>query len=158
MLGLRLLRSTFVGSRAIRVELRHTVFVETLIEASVAAGSKDDGLTMAQELLDEALLNDGRCCVPEMLRLRGELALYRGVPAPADLAAEKDFAEALDIAGRQGAHMWRLRAATSLARLLQRRGERSEARNLLLPIHERFTEGFATADLRAARALINHLQ
>jgi predicted ATPase len=65
--------------------------------------------------------------------------------------------QALTIARRQQAKSWELRAATSLARLWQQQGKRAEARELLAPIYDWFTEGFDTADLQEARALLQAL-
>ena len=69
-------------------------------------------------------------------------------------AGEACFVEALAVARRQEARSFELRAATSLARLWQRTGRRIEARDLLAPIHDWFTEGFDTPDLRDARVLV----
>jgi predicted ATPase len=71
--------------------------------------------------------------------------------------AETCFQHALDIARRQQTKSWELRAATSLARLWQQQGKRDEARELLAPIYGWFTEGFETADLQEARALLEEL-
>jgi hypothetical protein len=77
--------------------------------------------------------------------------------AGAAAAAEHHFRQALDWARRQGASSWELRAATSLARLLRDRDRIGEARDLLAPIYERFTEGFGTADLQAGKKLLDEL-
>jgi predicted ATPase len=71
--------------------------------------------------------------------------------------AENHFNQALDWARRQGALSWELRAATSLAGLLRDQGRIGEARDLLAPIYERFTEGFGTADLQAGKKLLDEL-
>ena len=71
--------------------------------------------------------------------------------------AEDHFRQALDWARRQGALSWELRAAKSLARLLCDRGRSADARGLLQPVYDRFTEGFDTADLKAAKALLDVL-
>ena len=73
-------------------------------------------------------------------------------------AAEDHFRQALDWAHRQGALSWELRAATSLARLLSYQGRSADAAPLLQPVYDRFTEGFATADLKAAKTLLNVLR
>jgi predicted ATPase len=88
---------------------------------------------------------------------KGELLLLQGMPGAA-AAAEGYFRQALDWAGRQGALSWELRAATSLARLLSNQGRRADAAALLQPVYDQFTEGFATADLRAAMALLDDLR
>jgi len=73
-------------------------------------------------------------------------------------AAEDCFLRALDVARRQGALAWELRAATSLARLWGDRGRSKEARELLARVYNRFTEGFETADLKTAKGLVDDLQ
>jgi predicted ATPase len=95
-------------------------------------------------------------CAPEILRAQGENALARGMPQ-AGSAAESKFLQSLDLARLQGALSWALRAASSLARLWHGQGRGSEAHRVLAEVHGRFTEGFATADLRAARSLLDEL-
>ena len=90
------------------------------------------------------------------MRLNGELFLLQS-SSPVSQTAEDLFRQALDGARRQEVLSWELRAATSLARLLRDRGRIGEARDLLAPIYERFTEGFGTADLREAKWLIDAL-
>jgi class 3 adenylate cyclase/predicted ATPase len=89
---------------------------------------------------------------PECLRLHGELELFGAVPNHS--VAERLFREALSIAGSQGARSWELRAAMSLARLLQGRDQRKEALALLVPVLESFKEGLDTTDCVEARTLI----
>jgi predicted ATPase len=72
--------------------------------------------------------------------------------------AEACFQQALDIARRQEAKSWELRAATSLARLWQSQGKRQDAYDLLAPVYEWFTEGFDTADLIEAKVLLDELR
>jgi predicted ATPase len=73
-------------------------------------------------------------------------------------AAEDHFRQALGWARRQGALSWELRAATSLARMWRNQDRSEEARELLAAVYDRFTEGFETADLTAAKALLDNLQ
>ena len=91
-----------------------------------------------------------------MLRIKGELFLLQSAPGAA-AAAEGHFRQALDWARRQGALSWELRTAISLARLLSDQGRSADATALLEPVYDRFTEGFATADLKAAKALLDDL-
>ena len=93
---------------------------------------------------------------PELLRLKGELLLLQRTSAVAE-TAENLFRPALDAARRQEALSWELRAATSLARLLHTQGRSAEGLAILQPVYDRFTEGFDTADLRSARALLGAL-
>jgi predicted ATPase len=90
-----------------------------------------------------------------MYRLQGEFLLCHAIPDAAQ--SEACFQQALAIARRQQAKSWELRAATSLSRLWQRQGKRDEARELLAPIYGWFTEGFDTADLQEAKALLEEL-
>jgi predicted ATPase len=73
-------------------------------------------------------------------------------------AAEDHFRQALGWARRQGALSWELRVVTSLARMWRNQGRSQEARELLARVYDRFTEGFETADLKAAKTLLNNLQ
>jgi predicted ATPase len=91
----------------------------------------------------------------ELYRLKGTLLLQQTVPDTSQ--AEASFQQALAIARRQQAKSWELRAATSLARLWQQQGKRQEARELLAPVYNWFTEGFDTADLQEARTLLEEL-
>jgi predicted ATPase/class 3 adenylate cyclase len=91
----------------------------------------------------------------ETHRVAGEIA-FRS-PAPERTRAESYFNTALAIARRQQARSWELRAATSLARLLGNDGRREEATQLLAPVYDWFTEGFDTADLKEAKALLVEL-
>ncbi len=90
---------------------------------------------------------------PETLRVRGELRLREG-----DIGlAEADFREAISLAQKMSAKAWELRATTSLARLLRDNNRRDEARAMLAEIYNWFTEGFDTADLKDAKALLQEL-
>jgi predicted ATPase len=91
----------------------------------------------------------------EAYRLQGEFLLRQAAQGAAQ--AEVCFQQTLAIARRQQAKSWELRAATSLARLWQQQGKRAEARALLAPVYGWFTEGFDTADLQEAKALLNAL-
>jgi predicted ATPase len=91
----------------------------------------------------------------ELLRNRGELLLARPTPDPS--TAERCLVEALETARRQRAKTWELRAAVSLARLWRDQGKRVGARDLLAPVYDWFPDGFETADLRDAKALLDEL-
>ena len=91
-----------------------------------------------------------RSCLPRLYHLRAELLLH--LHGTGDAAVEASLREAIAVAQRQEG--WELPATTSLARLWVDCGRRSEARDLLAPIYGWFTEGFGTADLQEARALL----
>ena len=93
----------------------------------------------------------------ELHRLMGAFLLGHDSPKPAGGEAEHCFQHALRIARRQQAKSLELRAAMSLTRLWQRQGKRAEAYALLAPIYGWFTEGFDTADLQEAKALLDAL-
>ena len=89
----------------------------------------------------------------ELHRHKGELLRRQGHPE----AAEELYRKALSIAVENEAKLWELRAAASLARLRRDHGRRAEARDLLAPVYGWFTEGFDTADLKDAKALLDEL-
>jgi predicted ATPase len=112
-------------------------------------------MTFIDEALQRCRDREEGWHLADLLRTRGELALLHGAGGAA--AAEADFLRALDLARRQETPSWELRAATSLARLRREQGRAGEARELVAPIYGRFTEGFGTADLIAAKALLDGL-
>ena len=145
-------------------ELRRTGFVLgsmvlpfTVVEGLVATGQVRAGIAAIDEALEHSERTEERWCVAEFLRTKGELLLMEG-EQPAATAVEDCFLRALDVARRQSALSWELRAAMSLARLWRDRGRNKEARELLTPVCDRFTEGFATADLKAPKRLIDDLR
>ena len=87
-------------------------------------------------------------------RIRGELSARAGVLNE----AEKSLRRAIELSRRNGARMEQLRATTSLARLLRDTNRRNEARSMLAEVYNWFTEGFDTADLKDAKALLDELQ
>ena len=94
-------------------------------------------------------------CAAELHRERGQLLLKGTVP---DFAgAQAEFLQAMDIARRQSAKLWELRAAVNLARLWRDQDRKSDAHHLLSPIYGWFTEGFDCADLKAAKLLLEEL-
>jgi len=95
-------------------------------------------------------------CEADIHRTAGEIALM--LPEPDAAKAEAHFERAIAIAREQQAKSWELRAATSLARLWQSQGRRSEAHDRLAPIYGWFTEGFDTLDLKEAKALLDEIQ
>jgi predicted ATPase len=120
------------------------------------AGQISEGLAIVEEAIAQLERTEGRSLLAGLLWAKGELLLLQGAPGAA--AAEDHFRQALDWARRQGALSWELRAATSLARLLRDQGPSADALALLQPVYDRFTEGFGTADLKTAKALLDTLQ
>ena len=95
-----------------------------------------------------------RLWAAELYRLQGELTLAQ---SSVQKEAEECFWKAIEIARRQQAKSWELRAAMSLSRLWQHQGRQQEAHELLAEIYGWFTEGFDTADLQEAKELLEHL-
>jgi predicted ATPase len=129
-------------------------------EACGNAGEPDKALRLVGEGMALAEARGERFWEAELHRLKGELTLVKAkaeVEAEDKVEAETWFQRAIEVARRQGARSWELRAATSLARLWQAQGRRQEARALLGDIYGWFTEGFDTADLMEARALLDSL-
>jgi predicted ATPase len=128
-------------------------FPSRLGEAYGRIGQAEEGLRLLVEAL--AMVDKDPWYEAEVHRIKGELLLLQPVPdAP---QAEACFQQALAVARRQQAKSWELRAAMSLARLWQQQGKRAEAYELLALIYGWFTEGFDTADLQEAQALLEAL-
>jgi len=117
------------------------------------AGQIAEGLGVVDDALARAERTEAGWCLAELLRTKGELHLLERVPTAVE-TAEKCFHRALDVARDQGALSWELRSAMSLARLWHGQQRVSQARKVLAPVYRRFTEGFGTADLIAAKALL----
>jgi predicted ATPase len=101
-----------------------------MAESLGCAGQIADGLTVIEEAIDRSEQTDERWCVAELLRIKGELLLSECGPDAAE-TAEDHFGQALDWARRQGALSWKLRAATSLARLWRDQNRTKAAREIL---------------------------
>jgi predicted ATPase len=127
-------------------------FVSQLAEALGRLDQIAEGLAVIEKVIDRSDRDGDHCMMAEFLRIKGEL-LSLGGPASA-AAAEDHLRAALDWAHRQDALSWELRAATSLARMLRSQGRSSEAVVLLQRTYDRFSEGFDTDDLKAAKALL----
>jgi predicted ATPase len=155
--GLPLLRTALDELRGTGYVLRYTGFLGVLAEGLGRAGQVAEGLATIGEALARTERGEARWCTAELLRIKGELLLLEGARNAAAIA-EDHFQQAVDWARRQGALSWELRAAMSLARLRRGQARRKEARRLLVSVYDRFTEGFATTDLGAAKALIDDLR
>jgi predicted ATPase/class 3 adenylate cyclase len=141
--------------RAIRAELNRPYFLCLLAEAYIEAGRLDDGLSALAEALITAGKNEEREHEAEIHRIKGELLLRQHDSNTAD--AQRCFERAIEIAHKQSAKSWELRATISLARLFASQGRRDEARAMLADIYHWFTEGFDTADLIDAKSLLDEL-
>jgi tetratricopeptide (TPR) repeat protein len=132
-----------------------TSFYSLLADSYRKIGRPEEGFTIVAKALREIERGGERLVETELYRVKGELLLMRDQPDEAE--AERCFRTAIDIARRQKARLQELRATTSLARLLRRHGQPTEARKILADIYGWFTEGFEFADLREAKALLEEL-
>jgi len=119
-------------------------------------GETEAGLAAVDDALTRCEARDERWYEAELLRIKGELLLHDGKYRSVT-AAEQHFDKALDVARRQGALFWELRTAMSLARLRESQDRSDDAHAALTTVYAKFTEGFATADLRNAKAMIGQL-
>jgi predicted ATPase len=127
-----------------------------LAEAYGTTGQAEAGLVTLAEAFAAMHTTGERVWEAQLHQLKGELLLQAGGQA-CEAAAAACLHHALDVARRQQAKAWELRAATSLSRLWQQQGKQAEACTLLAPIYGWFTEGFDTADLQEAKALLEAL-
>jgi predicted ATPase len=151
--GMVQVRQGIAAYRATGASLFVPYFYTWLADVSAHLGHTEDGLqalTEAHTLIEQ---QEDRWWEAEIYRLRGVLLLRQTMPQQ----AEACFQRALDVAHRQEAKSLELRAATSLARLWQQQGKRAAAYALLAPVYGWFTEGFDTADLQEAKALLEEL-
>jgi hypothetical protein len=153
--GLTLLQDALAWLNTARITLQDPAFLGALARGLGATGRMPEAQIVIGEALERSDRNEELWCRPELFRIKGELARLGG---SAGEVAEDYFEQALDWARRQGALSWELRAATSLAKLWREDGKTAEADELLSAVYNRFTEGFETSDLRAARALIDEFR
>jgi predicted ATPase len=142
--------------RATGAELWRPYFLALLAEAYGTLGEPEAGLTALTEALTLVDKTGERHHEAELYRLKGELLLQQN--AANQIEAENCFQQAIAIAQNQQAKSFELRTATSLARLWHSQGKRQEAHDLLAPVYGWFTEGFDTADLKDAKALLDELE
>jgi predicted ATPase len=168
------IRQGLAAARATGAEMDRLHFLVLLAEAYRKEGQTKEGLTALAEAVAVMEKSGGRWWEAELYRLKGELTLRKQFkvqssefkvpstqhPTPstqAEAEAEACFHKAIDIARKQQAKMWELRATVSLARLWRQQGKRDEARQMLAEIYHWFTEGFNTVDLKEAKGLLEEL-
>jgi predicted ATPase len=149
------IRQGEAGSQGLGPEVAHPYWLSLLAEAYGQVGQPEVGLAVLAEALTVMATTEARWWEAELYRLQGDLLLH--LPSPDVSRAEASFHQALDVARRQQAKALELRAAMSLSRLWQQQALRTEARQLLADIYRWFTEGFDTADLQTAKALLEEL-
>ena len=151
--GIMLLRQGLAAYRATGAEAWVPYQIALLARACEIAGQIEEAVGLLDDALQVVKRTEERWLDAELHRHRGQLRLRQGHSG----AAEELYRKALSIAAEQGAKLWELRAAASLARLRRDQGRRAEARDLLAPVYGWFTEGFDTPDLKEAKALIDEL-
>jgi predicted ATPase len=154
--GLRLLSTGLEELRQMQYGVYYVAFVCAYAEALGKAGKATAGLVSIEEALTRCQQNEENWYIAELLRVKGELILQRGGSAAAG-EAEAQFNLSLGWARRQQVLSWELRTATSLARLRRDNAGPEQTKTLLASVYEKFTEGFATADLIAAREFLDEL-
>jgi class 3 adenylate cyclase/predicted ATPase len=151
--GMALLRSGSTAYRTTGAQGNMPYHIALLAAASEIAGQVEEGLSLLDNALAIVETTGERWLEAELYRHKGQLQERQRHAG----SAEELYRKALSIAVEQEAKLWELRAAESLARLCRDQGRRVEARDLLAPVYDWFTEGFDTADLREAKALLNDL-
>jgi predicted ATPase len=153
--GMAQLRQGIAAWRATGAALLVPYYCTLLADVADRLGHPADGLQALAEAHTLVEQHEERHWEAEIARLRGVVLLRQAGTLPT--AAEACFQQALAIARRQQAKSLELRAAMSLSRLWQQQGRREVARELLVPVYHWFTEGFDTADLQDAKALLEEL-
>jgi predicted ATPase len=156
--GLLVLRDAFETCDRTGWHISYAEFKGALALAFAGTGRLDEALGA----LDDAMAADRKGAdghgwyAPELVRIKGEVLLQQAADQSA-LAAEDCFNQAAQMARAQGSLFWELRVALSVARWRVSQGRQHEASAQLASVYGRFTEGFATADLQAARTLLEEL-
>jgi predicted ATPase/DNA-binding winged helix-turn-helix (wHTH) protein len=153
MAGIPLLREGLDALIRTGQRLYISGFIADLALALAESGRADEADAVIDDAVSRSEAGGVRWHLPELLRVKGEL-MPLCLKGEWMAAAEGCFVRAIEEASRQGALFWELRASMSLANLRVRQDRREDASQLLIPVYRRFTEGFATADLTAARAIL----
>jgi predicted ATPase len=131
-------------------------FMGVLAQGLAGLGQLERALVTVDKALARAE-HSGECyAIPELLRIKGEVLLQQAADA-SESAAENCLLDAIAAAREQGALFWELRAALSLARLRTKQNRQGEAKQILAPVYDQFTEGFEAADLKQAKNLLEQL-
>jgi predicted ATPase len=154
--GTPMVQTALQSMRNERQKVDGTFVACWVAEGLMSAGRPEQALAVVRDARRDAVLRSEAVLLPELLRLQGQALLATSETHEAQ--AERLLVRACSIAHRQSALAWELRAGLDLARLRARRGNCVEARQLLATTYDRFTEGFATHDLRAATQLLGELE
>ena len=147
--------SGVTAMRSTRTTMWMPLWLSYLARANAEIGQFDDARRCIGEAMAAMETAKERWYEAEVNRIAGEIALL--LPEPDVAKAQAYFERALEIARKQQAKSWELRAAMSMARLWRDQGRRAQARDLLAPVHGLFTQGFDTIDIKEAEALLNEL-
>lgn len=153
--GIAEMQRGLATKQATGAELKVPYYLGLLATAHTLAGRVPEALALLAEALARVERTGERWFEAELYRLKGQALLAPS--ADSGSAAETSLGHAVAVARRQGAKLWELRAATSLAQLLRDQGKRNEARDLLAPVYGWFTDSFDTPDLNEAKALLDEL-
>jgi class 3 adenylate cyclase/predicted ATPase len=153
--GIAEIKQGITAYRATDAQAWLTFLLALQAETYAREKRNEDGLATVAEALELAEKTEERCWQAELNRIKGELLL--AVSADNHAEAESCFSQAINIARRQQAKSWELRAAVSLGHLWQQQGKIEEAHKMLSEIYGWFTEGFDTSDLKEAKALLDDL-
>lgn len=154
--GAALLSGSLETFRRTGNTLYYLPLLGSLAEGLAGAGQLAEARSANDEAIAESKRDGLGWYLPELLRIKGEL-LLQDKQVQSGTAAETCFLEGIEMARQQAALLWEMRCALSLARLRLTQDRADHAREMLAPIHSRFTEGFETADLCSARAMLESL-
>ncbi|MFN8440055.1 MAG: BTAD domain-containing putative transcriptional regulator [Caldilineaceae bacterium] len=153
--GIKLMRQGLAEWQATGQSLLYNYFYALLVEGYAIAGRNAEGIELLKTAQAFTAQRDDRFYRAEIYRLEGDLLLAQG---EAFEQVEIAYTQAIEIARQQSEKLFELRAATGLARLWQQQGRTSEAYQLLAEIYHWFKEGFDTADLQTAQALLSEIE
>ena len=153
--GVEMLRDCLGRLHAARYERLTTRFNLMLARGLVTSGRFVEGLKLVDETIRLTEMKGGSSYMPELLRLKGNIFL--ALPEPRVTDAEECLVRSLELSRGHGSRVWELRTATDLAALWASQARPDDARALLRPVFEQFTEGFDTTDLKAAEHLLKTL-
>ncbi len=154
--GIESLQNCLAELHGAPYELLTTPLTIALVQGLAATGRLAEALAWIEESITSVEANGDLCYMPELLRLKGVIAL--AAPQPDADQAETCLERSLELSRRQGARAWELRTAIDLAALLATRGERERARQLLDPLVAQCAEGLEAADLELAANLLQELR
>jgi len=154
--GIEMIRAALSELPESAYQIHYVQILADMADALAHTGELEQALATIDAALSRCKRTAEGWYLPELMRVRGELLMQRAGGRTLD-GAEDHFSRALEMAAQQGALAWELRAAISLARLRMQQGRAADARTVLASVYGRFTDGFASADLVAARALLDAL-